>query len=57
MPEKDINGPIYNNQTPPVSTDHVIAAGFYIRDDDGYKNVYCPCGNCLGDFDNMLKCF
>lgn len=46
-------GPAVNNQQPAVSDDHIIAAGFYIEDDGGVKNVYCPCGQCFGKFKDV----
>ena len=46
-------GPEYNKQYPSVSSDDVIAAGFYIEHCDGFKMVKCPCGIVHGRFDDV----
>jgi len=47
------HGPIINKQSPPVSTDHVIAAGFEIRCECAAFEVFCPCGKNIGDFKDV----
>ena len=43
-------GPIWNKQNPPVSTDNIIAGGFYLVDECRETEVRCPCGKAMGSF-------